>query len=103
VTELAFTLPPELVEAIAQRAAAIVLERVTQVDGAGSPWLSMSEAAEYLRISERKLQRLVAADRIRSTTLGRRRLLRREDLDAFMRAATKEETVATAPLRRREE
>ena len=54
----------------------------------GSPWLSIAEAAGYLRVSERKLARLIESGRVRSSTIGRRRLLHRDDLD---RAATGEE------------
>lgn len=65
----------------------------------GSPWLSLAEAADYLRVSERQVQRLVARGKVNSTTVGRRRLVRRGDLD---KAATGEEAGATAPSRRRE-
>jgi excisionase family DNA binding protein len=48
-----------------------------------SPWLGLDEAAAYLRVSERTLARRIAGGRVRSTTIGRRRLLHREDLDAL--------------------
>ena len=85
---LASLLAPEFVEALTQ----LVDERVElalvgrAVDG-GSPWLTLAEAAERLRVSERTITRMVGAGRIRTTTLGRRRLVRRDDLDAFLRAA----------------
>jgi excisionase family DNA binding protein len=66
---------------------------------AGSPWLALDEAATYLRISVRTLERWIAKGRVRSTTIGRRRLLHRDDLDAL--AAAGEETAPTAPPRRR--
>ena len=69
----------------------------------GSPWLSISEAAEYMRVSERKVQRVISSGRLRSTTLGRRRLLHRDDLDAFMSATTGEVVAPTTPPRRRGE
>ena len=96
----ALTLPPEALEAIAQRAAELVLEQLGQDNGSSSPWLSLAEAAEYLRVSERQLQRLVARGKVRSSTIGRRRLLHRDDLD---QAAAREETAPTAPPRRRRE
>jgi excisionase family DNA binding protein len=66
----------------------------------GSPWLSEAEAADHLRVSKRTVQRMVARGRVRSTTIGRRRLLHRDDLDAL--AATGEDvTPATPPRRRR--
>ena len=92
------SLAPEVVDAFVQ----LVDERV----GAGtedtrepcSPWLSLAEAADYLRMSERTIQRLVGRGRVRSATIGRRRLVHRDDLD---KAAAGEETAPTAPPRRR--
>jgi hypothetical protein len=52
------------------------------------------------RVSERQLQRLVSRGKVRSSTIGRRRLLHREDLD---KAATGEEVAPTTPPRRRGE
>jgi excisionase family DNA binding protein len=84
---LGAALAPGLVDAIEQ----LVIETVRAelaagptAGGAASPWLSIGEAAEYLRVSERKLHRLIAGDRVRSTTLGRRRLLHRDDVDALL-------------------
>jgi excisionase family DNA binding protein len=48
-----------------------------------SPWLSTAEAAEHLRVSERTVQRLAGRGRVRSSTIGRRRLYHRADLDAL--------------------
>jgi excisionase family DNA binding protein len=66
-----------------------------------SPWLSTGEAAEHLRVSERTLQRMETRGRIRSTTIGRRRLYHRDDLDGL--AATGEDVAPTTPSRRRTE
>jgi excisionase family DNA binding protein len=87
---LAITLSPEAIEAIAHRAAEIVLERDTR-DTNTSPWLSISAAASYVGLSEKTLERAIARGRLRSSTVGRRRLLHHEDLDAYVRAATGEE------------
>ena len=62
----------------------------------GSPWKTHPEAATYLRISERTLDRWVKRRGIRSTTIGRRRLYHRDDLDA----AAREETPPSVPPRR---
>ena len=51
------------------------------LDRDGSPWLSEDQAADYLGVSKRTVQRMVARKRVRSTTIGRRRLLHRDDLD----------------------
>jgi excisionase family DNA binding protein len=85
-------LSPEIVGALAE----LVDERLAAVGATGagsdsSPWLSVSEAADYLRSSERTIERGIANGRLRSSTLGRRRLLHRDDLDAFARATTGEE------------
>jgi excisionase family DNA binding protein len=66
-----------------------------------SPWLSVTEAAEHLRVSERTLQRMAGRGRVRSSTIGRRRLYHRDDLDAL--AATGEGVASTTPPRRRTE
>lgn len=97
---LPLALPPEALEAIARRAAEVVLEQLGRAD-AGSPWLSLDEAADYLRVNRRTVERLIARGRVRSTTLGRRRLLHRDELDSLAGAATGEETAPTAPPRRR--
>lgn len=99
---LAGLLSADLVELIE----ATVDERVEQPlaegqqENGGSPWLSVVEAAGYLRVSERQVQRLVARGRVRSSTVGRRRLLHRDDLD---KAATGEGVAPTTPPRHREE
>jgi excisionase family DNA binding protein len=96
---LLIEVPAELVDAIAERVKA---ELLAELRGqAGSPWLSERDAAAYLGVSERTLQRRVARGRLRSTTLGRRRLFHRDDLDALPETATGEETAPTAPSRRR--
>jgi excisionase family DNA binding protein len=50
-----------------------------------SPWLGLSDAAKYLGVSERTVARLLDQSRIRSTFVGRRRLLHRDDLDQYLR------------------
>jgi excisionase family DNA binding protein len=50
------------------------------------PWLALDEAAAYMRVSERTLERRIKSGRVRSTTIGRRRLLHRDDLDALAKS-----------------
>lgn len=69
--------------------------------GNGSPWLTLDEAAEYLRVSPRTLDRLLERGRIRTSAIGRRRLVHRDELEAYMRTATGEVTPVTQPRRRR--
>lgn len=78
---------PELVEALEQLvdervAAALEAARTRQ----GTPWLTLAEAAEHLRISQRKLNGLLKQGRVHSAYIGRRRLVHRDDLDLFLRA-----------------
>jgi excisionase family DNA binding protein len=102
VNDLRTLFAPDVVEAIEN----LVDERVDAAlaehgNGArSSPWLTIPESAEYLRTSERTIHRLVRKERIRSITIGRRRLLHRDDLDVY---ATTGEDVAptTSPRRRR--
>jgi len=50
-----------------------------------SPYYTQSEAAEYLRVSPRTLERQrVAGTGCRFCRAGRRVLYRREDLDAYL-------------------
>jgi excisionase family DNA binding protein len=87
---ISITLSPEAIELIAHRAAELVLQEIGTTNGSGSPWLSLRDAAEYVRLSERTLEREIARGRLRSSTVGRRRLLHRDELDRFARAAGEE-------------
>ncbi len=78
------SLAPELVAALEE----LIDERLADAgvrgeEGDGSPWLSIAEAAERLRVSERTLERRIAGGRVRSKTIGRRRLLHRDDVDGL--------------------
>ena len=75
-------------ELIAERVETELAER--KEGNGGTPWLSLRDAADYLCVSERTLERAIARGRLRSSTLGRRRILHRDDLDAYARAAGEE-------------
>jgi excisionase family DNA binding protein len=81
---LALTLPAELVEQIAQRAAAIVAERQTP---AASPWLDTKGAAGYLACGTDRIHDLVQLGKLHPRRDGRRLLFRRDDLDAYLEAS----------------
>jgi excisionase family DNA binding protein len=50
------------------------------------PNMSVGEAALYLGISQRKLRDLIAFREVRCCRIGRRIILRRVDLDAFLKS-----------------
>jgi len=50
----------------------------------GSPW-SLPDAATYLTISERHLHRLLDAGRVKSITIGRRRLIPDDEVQKVAR------------------
>jgi hypothetical protein len=80
---LALALPPELVEAIAQRAAALVVEQL----GNGSPWLTREAAARYCSLPVSRLEKDASKggpQEIPCHRDGRRVLYHREELDAYL-------------------
>jgi excisionase family DNA binding protein len=76
---LALTLLPEALEAIAARAAELVLAQL----GNGSPWLTREAAARYLSLPVSRLEKDKAIPCHRE---GRRVLYHRDELDAYLRA-----------------
>lgn len=85
MSDLAALFTPEVVAAIER----LVDERVDAAfaeleNAARSPWLSIPEAATYLGVCERTVERMIRRGQVRSSTVGRRRLLRRDDLDVAM-------------------
>jgi excisionase family DNA binding protein len=76
---LALNLPQEAVEAIAARAADLVVERLERES---SPWLTRAQAATYLGLP---LSRLEKDRRIPCHRDGRRVLYHRDELDAHFR------------------
>jgi excisionase family DNA binding protein len=99
---LELALPSAVVDALEELVAELVEERLTEASVAGtSPWLAVDESAAYLGVSERTLQRMIKRGRVGSTKIGRRRLLRREDLDGLAKTATGEDVAPTTSPRRR--
>jgi excisionase family DNA binding protein len=78
---LALTVPDELVEAVARRAAEIVLERQEAVV---EPLLTVEQAAVYLACRRKRVYDLCSQRRVPFSKDGSRTLLRREDLDAYL-------------------
>jgi excisionase family DNA binding protein len=78
--ELVVTLTDRQLAEIAERAAALLATR----DGASSPWLNVPEAAERLRCSKDRIYDLIALGKLNPRRDGRRVLLHRDDLDAYI-------------------
>jgi excisionase family DNA binding protein len=78
--ELTVTLTDRQLAEIAARAAALV---VTSAEP-GSPWLNVPEAAEHLRCSKDRIYDLIQLGKLKPRRDGRRVLLRRDDLDAYL-------------------
>ena len=98
---LAAVLAPDLLDALEE----LVAERVAAELAATSaeprsPWLSLGAAAERAGVSERSLERAIAAGRLQSSTIGRRRLVHRDHLDAYVSGDGGGEAPATPPRRR---
>lgn len=77
--ELTIRLTDEQIDQIAARAA----ERVPAATPV-SPWLNVAEAAERLRCRKDRIYDLIALGRLHPRRDGRRVLLRRDDLDAYL-------------------
>ena len=72
-----------LAPALADRVVALVSERVGQV-GEQSPWLTVAEAADYLRCAPKRIYDLLSQRRLPRHKDGSRVLLHRGELDAYL-------------------
>ncbi len=87
MTELAFPIPPELVEAVAVRAAELVVERLRDEQAApdGPRWLYGAKAAsEHLGWPVGRVEKLTAAGVLPCRRIGQRCSYRTDELDAFL-------------------
>jgi excisionase family DNA binding protein len=98
---LTLTLTDEQLAELAHQVAPLVLAELAE-PGGPSPWLSLAKGAEYLGVSERTIEREIARGRLRSATLGRRRLLHRDDLETLARSGDGGGIAPTTPPRRRQ-
>jgi excisionase family DNA binding protein len=88
---LTVALPAELVDAVAER----VLELLEERGGLGrpdDPLMTVEESAEYLRCSRQRVYDLLARQgnepaRLEGVHDGRRRLIRRSELDRYLEGA----------------
>ena len=77
-----FTLPVEVVEQIAQRAAEIVLERLAADDG--QRWLTVDQAAAYIGAKPQRVYDLRSSGRLSRHGDGGRALVDRRELDRLV-------------------
>jgi excisionase family DNA binding protein len=68
---------------LVERVAAVVLERMGE-PSAPSPYMSIGEAAEYLRARRQRVYDLVSAGRLTRFKDGSRVLVSRAELDAYL-------------------
>ncbi len=77
-------LPAELVEAIAERAAEMVLERLAASEPS-SAYMSVREAADYLRAKPQRVHDLLSAGKLTRFKEGARTLVARREVEALVR------------------
>ncbi len=78
--ELTVRLTDEQLSEIARRAAALIPPSEPTV----SPWLNVTDAAERLRCRKDRIYDLIALGKLHPRRDGRRVLLHRDDLDAYI-------------------
>jgi excisionase family DNA binding protein len=83
---LMLTLPREAIDAIANRAAEIVLERLASADTPPpvSPYLTADEAAAYARCDRQRIYDLRSSGRLTRLGHGGRALILRTELDKLI-------------------
>ena len=82
-TELSITLPAHLVEEVAHRVATIVTAEINTTRTT-TPYMTVAEAAEYLRWPKERIYKLTAARAIPHAKHEGRILFRRDVLDAWL-------------------
>lgn len=82
---LSLVVPPDLLEAIASRAAELLAEQLPAAEL--NPYLTVDQAAEYMACKPKRIYDLCSQHRIPFAKDGSRTLLRRGDLDAYLEAS----------------
>ena len=93
---LSVTLPDELVDEVARKAAALVLE---QLAPSASPFLTVAEAAEFLRSSRQRVYDLLSDGRLTRHKDGARVLVERAELLAYVAGGVAHPLPRTAQTR----
>lgn len=91
--------PEALVEVIAERAAAIVLERLGSTP-AGREFLDVDEAAEFLRCKPQRIYDLRSSGRLSRYADGSRALIARSELVALVSDDARAIATVLPPVRR---
>ena len=84
MTEITLTVPDAIIEAVADRVATIVKSEIGTTTTTATPYMTVAEAAEYLRWSKERIYKLTAARAIPHIKHEGRLLFRRSDLDAWL-------------------
>ena len=86
--ELTLVVPDELLQALAERTAELVLARPDPTTRPESPWLDFEQAMAYLHFSRDRLYKLTAARAIpfRKKRDGQGLLFHRDELDRWVEA-----------------
>jgi len=82
VSDFELSVPEELVERIAQRAAALVLERSPFAESV-SPWLTLDQAATRLGCSVDAVRMRARRGRLETRHVGRRVYVSRKSVDGL--------------------
>ena len=77
-------LPDSMVEEIAARAAALVLEQLQPTENGHSPFLTIAEAAEFLRAKRHRVDDLLSRGTLTRHKDGSRTLILRAELEDYM-------------------
>ena len=84
MTELRLDLPEPVLNELAERAAALVLERLSAAPATESEFLTVTEAADLLRASRQRVYDLLSDGRLERFKDGSRVLVRRADVVAHL-------------------
>ncbi len=81
--DLTPTMLDSLAPAVAERVAELLADHLASARGA-SPWLTVDEAADYLRCKPKRIYDLLSQSRLPRHKDGSRVLLHRAELDAYL-------------------
>ena len=82
MSELALTIPDEWLEAVAERVVELLAARATAARG--SPYLSVAEAAEFLRADRQRVYDLLSSGRLSRIKDGARVLVAHAELECYL-------------------